>query len=746
MYLESFTIKNFRKFSNTNNTVYFVEPTSIQSDDSSTDNAVISPSSTLIIGKNNAGKTTIANALTLLCDNAQPKAADFNIIYLRKLFEQYAKAHEEGKDFDTLSSPELEFTIRVTVDTLQNDLMVNLSPFIAISDASAESGDDEANVNIIARVEVTEVAAFKEVVKSIFTTVGELKEKFIKFYELLNNKLEDLETEKRLFKTNYYTIHGAEVKGFVLKNLIQIKEIKANRHLKRNVLSEVYNKIVAFQFDNDSSQKQKLETQIKKINTGLTGVIDGKKEDICSVLTEVETNNQVDLDLTGNVTYDSILKNLIKYSFNDNGNFIPEDQFGLGYINLLNIIGEIIHYVDTYENKSHNSHINLLFIEEPEAFMHPQMQEFFINRIDAAVSKALEVANQTTKEEEEKKVLNCQIAITTHSSHIVNSKIHSSNSFNNINYLNDINKQATVVKLTDQVVVGVEAKPETLQFIKKHIKYKVSELFFSDAVLFVEGVTEELLLKLYIENDVILKNYYISVFNINGAHGKLYQPLTKALKIPCLIITDIDIKREKCEKNQKHEASENCDRCGQKAKTDESEFVSGSHPEYKQITDLKNRETTNQTLISLNKGSKILDGIKYFSEDNLHVVFQKESIEEQFATSLEEALILTNYSNNIINSVIKECKSNIYTDLVGQGGGQNNKNLISNSFKLQRKLASNKSEFSNKLIFECLVSEKEHRPKLPKYINDGFDWLKEQLQPKKEDITSIVQGGEHDSE
>ncbi|TMS88087.1 ATP-dependent endonuclease, partial [Pseudoalteromonas sp. S201] len=96
-------------------------------------------------------------------------------------------------------------------------------------------------------------------------------------------------------------------------------------------------KIVAFQFDNDSSQKQKLETQIKKINTGLTDVIDGKKEDICSVLTEVETNNQVDLDLTGNVTYDSILKNLIKYSFNDNGNFIPEDQFGLGYINLLNI-------------------------------------------------------------------------------------------------------------------------------------------------------------------------------------------------------------------------------------------------------------------------------------------------------------------------------------------------------------------------------------------------------------------------
>ena len=118
MYLESFTIKNFRKFSKTDNTVYFVEPTSIQSDKNSEKDAVISPSSTLIIGKNNAGKTTIANALTLLCDNAQPKAADFNIVYLRRLFEQYAKAYDEEKDFDTVLSPKLEFTLRVTVDTL----------------------------------------------------------------------------------------------------------------------------------------------------------------------------------------------------------------------------------------------------------------------------------------------------------------------------------------------------------------------------------------------------------------------------------------------------------------------------------------------------------------------------------------------------------------------------------------------------------------------------------------------------
>ncbi|WP_321150988.1 ATP-dependent nuclease, partial [Aeromonas jandaei] len=152
-------------------------------------------------------------------------------------------------------------------------------------------------------------------------------------------------------------------------------------------------------------------------------------------------------------------------------------------------------YVDSYRKDSHNSAINLLFIEEPEAFMHPQMQEFFINRIDNAVQKALEIANRSA---EECKILNCQIAITTHSSHIVNSKIHSSNSFNNINYLNIIDKSANVITLNDDAISdGLGDNSKDLKFIKKHIKYKVSELFFSDAIIFVEGATEETLLRFY---------------------------------------------------------------------------------------------------------------------------------------------------------------------------------------------------------------------------------------------------------
>lgn len=457
-----------------------------------------------------------------------------------------------------------------------------------------------------------------------------------------------------------------------------------------------------------------------------------KSGNISDVLQQVENKNNVDLDLKGGVSYDSIVRDLIKYNFSDNGDYIPESQFGLGYINLLNIIGEIIHYVDSYQNGSHNSQINLLFIEEPEAFMHPQMQEFFINRIDNAVKKALLVANELVEDKENRKSLNCQVAITTHSSHIVNSKIHSSNSFNNINYLTSVNKATTVVKLSDKIIAGTDGLgSDNLKFIKKHIKYKVSELFFSDAVIFVEGTTEEGLLQYYLEQNETLKDYYISVFNINGAHGKVYFPLIQALKIPCLVITDLDIKREKCQKGLKHKKTDkDCIVCGHKKANDDTlEII--KKVEYKQVSSLAGLVTTNATIKDFNQKSAQkneqdsgkLDAIDYFTDENLHLVFQKDAIEGFHATSLEEALILTNYDNDILNDVLLECKKNTYNDIVKIGEKIERKYLIDNSYKLQKKLSDSKSNFANDLLYQCIIHEVSEAPKLPNYIQDGFNWL-----------------------
>ena len=58
--------------------------------------------------------------------------------------------------------------------------------------------------------------------------------------------------------------------------------------------------------------------------------------------------------------------------------------------------------------------------------MHSQMQELFIKHINDAIEYLLM---------DKQKEINSQLIITTHSSHILNSKIHSGDSFNNISYI-----------------------------------------------------------------------------------------------------------------------------------------------------------------------------------------------------------------------------------------------------------------------------------------------------------------------
>lgn len=719
MYLESIKITNYRKFGRNNNLINFVMPSEMEPDK---DASIIAPSSTLIIGKNNAGKTTIANAIKFICEAPQPTATDFNIYYLNDLFKQYLSVYSSDKPLtaENCQIPEIEFSLNVMIQVNKSDLINNISKFLPINSKDGELRN--ATIKII--VSISEVEYYLNSVAEILKENKTEKEKMTLFIRLLNGEDVYTKNEKKLYKHNYFGINDAPVNGFALRSLIEIKEVKANRHLKENVLSEIYNKIIKFQFENNDVTKRELELEIENINKQITEKVESKGKSVSDVLSQVENVNNIGLSLTGNVTYDSILNSLIKYNFSDGENFIPEDQFGLGYINLINIIGEIIHYIDSYKNGSHKSRINLLFIEEPEAFMHPQMQEFFINRIDNAVKKALE--NAKSIEGGQDLSLYCQIAITTHSSHIVNSKIHSSNSFNNINYLTSNKNISEVYLLNDSKIVDENSKDSDLVFIKKHIKYKVSELFFSDAVIFVEGTTEESILKNYIEHDDILKNFYISVFNINGAHGKVYIPLIKQLSIPCLIITDLDIKRYDCEKNERHSKYENCSKCGQVSHKGLKISNPGQSPDFKQIYTLFNRVTTNKTISAL-IGTDKLRNLDYVKDKNLLVVFQKDKIKGVFSTSLEEALILTNYSNVVVNKAIETTIPKIYSSIVGSDINLNN--VLKNSYKIQSKLStsSKKGEFSSNLIYELLTNDEKNRPTLPRYILEGFHWLKRQL-------------------
>lgn len=101
MYLKSLKLTNYRKFSTKQNEIEFISSKLIKADkkiDDQNDKDIVQKDSsnegiaeidvasdtTLIIGKNNAGKTTIITALDTLINHGKFGINDFNYRYLQR--------------------------------------------------------------------------------------------------------------------------------------------------------------------------------------------------------------------------------------------------------------------------------------------------------------------------------------------------------------------------------------------------------------------------------------------------------------------------------------------------------------------------------------------------------------------------------------------------------------------------------------------------------------------------------------
>lgn len=695
MYLKSLRISNFRKFGLENNKIEFVDARSYQKQKKEKE-INIAPTTTLIVGKNNSGKTTIINALDKLINKKGDFTAnDFNFSYLKRLLFQYENSIEKPEN------PYLQFNIIIGIEDNSNDLITNLVPFMVLDDL------DRSELEILVKFEIEDEETFLNDIKKI---LGREKTGNIRFKKLL-----ELIDETR-FKLNYYNADGEIVNKFNISNLIELRAIKANNIENENSLSKAFSTIIKYRYKTLFEEgEQELDLSITNINTSLTTLIEKKHtKDINESLGKIESIDKLKVLLSADLTFQKLINSLIKYEYIEQDNNIPENQFGLGYTNLMMLIADLIDYMEKYPEDSFNSRVNLISIEEPETFMHPQMQELFIKNINDAIDSLLKIKNKN---------VNSQLIITTHSSHILNSKIHTGNTFNNINYVTINDYHTHIVNLHDDTILpkktanndtvlenvdDVENSKErenNLKFLKKHIKYKVSELFFSDAIVFVEGITEETLLKYYIDQTDILNKHYISVFNIDGAHGLVYHELINLLKVPALIITDLDIKRNENEKEA---------------------FI--------QITDLKDRVTTNNTIKKYNNESNQLKNIKEKIEiNNMYLAYQNK-IQGYYATSFEEAFILTNFNNLIVNRVLEKMKPDIYKGILKDDTSYNN--IKDNSYKLQKKLSNSKSDFANELLYQYIIeseseSESEKIPLLPKYMESGLHWLTEKLEGRR---------------
>lgn len=233
----------------------------------------------------------------------------------------------------------------------------------------------------------------------------------------------------------------------------------------------------------------------------------------------------------------------VMYRHNDKSQ-LPEHYNGLGYMNLISMIFEIeILLLEFKREKSElPADINLLFIEEPEAHTHPQMQYVFIKNIKGLLAKGIQ------REDGENRKL--QTIISTHSSHIV-----SESEFDDIKYFRRVGKVVIARNLKD-LINQYKVDIKQYEFLKQYLTISRAELFFADKAILIEGDTERILLptmmkKLDIECDRLcrldgslpdhlpLLSQNISIVEVGG-HSHIFEKFIEFLGIKSLIITDFD--------------------------------------------------------------------------------------------------------------------------------------------------------------------------------------------------------------
>ncbi|WP_144267666.1 ATP-dependent nuclease, partial [Comamonas thiooxydans] len=271
---------------------------------------------------------------------------------------------------------------------------------------------------------------------------------------------------------------------------------------------------------------------------------------------------------------------------------------------------------------------------------------------------------------------------------------------------------------------------QTRQFAERYFRVQHTDLLFANAAIFVEGVAERMLVPLFIERDFPdLNSRYISFLDIGGSHAHRLQPLVEKLKIPTVIITDVDPCEERLGKPNKD--GEPTVKLVAVANTGQAGLQCG-----------------NPTLRGWHPKHTLLDDFKEPTEAS-HVWSEKADCLVRFAWQLpiaeadgswpstfEDSLILSNQAwfKKLMDKVDKDgAKVKPVMGALGSVGRRvmkatSSADLLAELHTLMHGSFS-KGDFAASL-FEMVSAEEPVA--CPKYITDALSWLQTQLEPMKD--------------
>lgn len=207
---------------------------------------------------------------------------------------------------------------------------------------------------------------------------------------------------------------------------------------------------------------------------------------------------------------------------------LPDRYNGLGFKNLIFMVVELLDlHAQWLAIEDNRPPVHLIFIEEPEAHLHAQLQQAFIRKVmDILALKGADRSAYTS-----------QVVVTTHSTHILYER-----GFRPIRYFR--RSRADVTATSDVLNLSVfydSTDPNIRTFLERYLKLAHCDLFFADAAVLVEGNVERLLLPQMIETAAPrLQSTYLTILEIGGAFGYRFKSLIEFLGLTTLIITDLD--------------------------------------------------------------------------------------------------------------------------------------------------------------------------------------------------------------